>query len=406
MSQRMTGFRRTPRIGLLSLAGVTGLLIASASASPVDGVSPLICDGQWHTVRAVDVTKQYGDFNSLNAMAALSSSDVWAVGQFRQFALNDYDQTLAEHWNGTKWKVIPTPTPAKPISILWGAAAISPQDVWAVGYERDVGSGYYTLIEHWDGKKWTIVQDASGQGWLTSVAAVSSTDVWAVGSTDYIGHGLIEHWDGKSWTRKTLQASSFLRAVTAIGQDDVWAVGQTPRNGDGDHTYALHFDGTSWTHVRTPSPLRLHTVDQNWLTSVTALASDDVWAAGVTRDPDYGILDRTLTEHWDGRHWRVVHSPHLGHDVGNDFWAAAALSSTDVWSLGSVGNDPNFRPLGEYWNGGSWTRTRVPSSGTLLGLAAISSTPELWSAGNRVKQNLYTGTLAEHLCPASGRFAR
>jgi len=399
---KKTRFLQPPNIAGMWLTTVFSMVLMTPGSSSASGtLSPLTCDGQWHTVRAVDVTKDYGDFNSLNAVAALSSTDVWAVGQFRIYAQNDYDQPLAEHWNGTKWKVIPTPTPSKPIDILWGAAAISSDDAWAVGYERDVGSGYYTLIEHWDGNQWTIVQDATYQGWLTSVAAVSSNDVWAVGSTDYVGNGLIEHWDGTTWTEMTLRSPSFLRAVTAISENDVWAVGQKPRNGDGDHTYAVHFDGTGWSHVHTPSPLRQHDIDQNWLTSVTALATGDIWAVGVVRDPDYGILDRTLTEHWDGNQWNVVRSRRLGHDVGNDFWAATALASKDIWSVGSVGNDPDFHSLSEQWDGTSWSRIKTDSSGVLLGLAGVSSTPELWSVGNRVKHNLYTGTLAEHFCPAS-----
>lgn len=386
------------RMWLASLVGV--FFAANGTALAGDG-APTTCDGQWHTVHAVDVVQDYGDFNALNAVAALSPTDVWAVGQFHDFDLNDYDQTLAEHWNGTKWKVVPTPTPSLPISVLWGVAGSSSTDVWAVGYERGGSYDYSTLIEHWDGNQWTIVQDAAYEGWLTSVVAIASDDVWAVGSTDYIGYGLLEHWDGSQWTETLLPDASFLRAVTAISQNDVWAVGQKPRNGDGDHTFAVHFDGTNWTHVHTPSPLRQHDIDQNWLTSVTALASDDVWASGITRDPDYGILDRTLSEHWDGNQWSVVHTRRLGKDVGNDFWATSALASGDIWAVGSVGNDPNFKTLSEQWNGTSWTRLKTGSSGALLALAAIPSTQELWATGYRVKQNLYTGTLIEHLCPAA-----
>ena len=233
-------------------------------------------------------------------MAALSSTDVWAVGQWRRFSGTDYDHALVEHWDGTSWAVIQTPHPSLPISILFGVAALSSSDVWAVGYEEDLISGYRTLIEHWDGSTWTIIQDGTHEGWLTSVSAIAPDDVWAVGSTNYVGQGLIEHWDGTTWTKTLLDDAVFLRSVTAINQSDVWAVGQLPHDGEGDYTYAVHFDGSSWTQVPTPSPLQRHNIDQNWLTSVTALASDDVWAAGIVRDPDYGILDRTLTEHWDG----------------------------------------------------------------------------------------------------------
>jgi hypothetical protein len=219
-------------------------------------VSEIICDGRWQTIPAVDVTRQLGDFNSLNAVAALSSTDVWAVGQWARFAGTDYNHTLAEHWDGTSWTEVLTPHPQLPISYLFGVAAIASNDVWAVGYEINVGGNYRTLIEHWDGTAWTVVQDGTFAGWLTSVAAIAPDDVWAVGSTNYIGQGLIEHWDGTTWTRTLLQDTVFLRAVTAINQSDVWAVGQLPHDSEGDYTYAVHFDGSSWTQVPTPSPLQ------------------------------------------------------------------------------------------------------------------------------------------------------
>ena len=63
---------------------------------------------------------------------------------------------------------------------------------------------------------------------------------------------------------------------------------------------------------------------------MTALASDDVWAAGIARDPDYGILDRTFTEHWDGSRWTVVSTPRQGDHVNNDFWGIVAFDPSNV----------------------------------------------------------------------------
>ena len=124
------------------------LAVLGASTPSQAQVGGIICDGRWHTVRSVDVTRQVGDFNSLNAVVALSSTDVWAVGQLERFAGTDYNHALVEHWDGTSWMVIPTPHPSMAISILFGVAALSSNDVWAVGYEEDLISGYRTLIEH------------------------------------------------------------------------------------------------------------------------------------------------------------------------------------------------------------------------------------------------------------------
>ena len=89
------------------------------------------------------------------------TDDVWAVGQWRSFSGTDYDHPLIEHWDGSNWTALRSPHPSKPISILSGVGAYAADDVWALGYEEDVGSSYRTLIEHWDGTAWAIAQDAT-----------------------------------------------------------------------------------------------------------------------------------------------------------------------------------------------------------------------------------------------------
>jgi len=67
--------------------------------------------------------------NSLNAVAAISANDVWAVGDSSSFT---DAQTLIEHWNGSSWSVVSSPI--SHISTLLSATPISTNNVWAVGY--------------------------------------------------------------------------------------------------------------------------------------------------------------------------------------------------------------------------------------------------------------------------------
>ena len=400
MMPRKSGRKSKTKVKYSSrFLGALAVFFFSAITPARPQQSGLKCDGQWRTTHAVDLNTQYGDFNSLNAVTALSSADAWAVGVTRRFAGKDYSKTLIEHWDGTSWTPVQLPQPRLPIALLFGVSALSSDDVWAVGYEQNLRSGYRTLIEHWDGNAWSIVQDGTEQGYLTSVVAIAPNDVWAVGSTDYVGYGLIEHWDGTSWTRTLAFNAIFFRAITALNNHDVWAVGNQSTSAEGDNTYAAHFDGVSWSVVPTPSPLQKHLSDQNWLTSVSALAANDVWAVGVTRNSDFGIRDRTLTMHWDGNTWTVVPSPRQGTDVDNDFWSVVAFDSNNVWAVGAVGVDPDFTPLIEHWNGTAWKP--VPASsprGVLLSLAGVAANMELLSTGYRNKQASYTGTLVQYLC--------
>ena len=75
-----------------------------------------------------------------------------------------------------------------------------------------------------------------------------------------------------------------------------------------------------------------------------------------------------------------------------------ALAPDNVWAVGSVGNDPDFQPLIEKWDGTAWLPIATPASeGVLLSVTGILNT-ELWSIGNRSKHDRFTGTLVLHLC--------
>jgi hypothetical protein len=404
---------RTPVLLALALAVACPGSAAAASAHPLaklgvqhNAVAGSPCDGKWHAVASQDVAHKYGDYNSLSAVAALSTSQIWAVGFYNRFADYSYYHTLSEYWNGTAWMVVPTVDSAMPNNVFSAVAAVAPNDVWAMGYEGPPSGYYYTLIEHWDGTAWKIAQDGTVQGFIRGAAATASNDVWAVGSTGYVGEGLIEHWDGARWKKTLLHGAIVLNSVVALSPSDVWAVGfKSTRagSGEGDDTFTVHFDGTKWTHVRSPSPLHTFNIDQNWLTAVTAIASNDVWAVGVTRDTDYGILDQTLTEHWDGTRWRVVASRNPGGPgMYDDLWGVAVLDSSDLYAVGEVG-ESTFSPIEEHWDAVKWRNEHAPSLQGALQAVAQAGGAELWAVGNRVRrlerpQYIYNGTLVEHLC--------
>ena len=137
-------------------------------------------------------------FNELKAVAAVSSTDVWAAGYA---STTTHNVVLIEHWNGTQWSIAPTPQPATQRSgpALNAIAAVSASDVWAVGgsFEPLVpGPAGRAVLRHWDGQAWTLTAPPPETStWSSStrfgVAAVSSADVWAVGV-----HTLVEHFTG------------------------------------------------------------------------------------------------------------------------------------------------------------------------------------------------------------------
>lgn len=127
----------------------------------------------------------------LYGITAVSADDVWAVGSLTTSGTGgDSQQALIEHWNGSSWSMVGNPGSATEGSILNAIAAHSANDIWAVGATG--GSQSLTLIEHWDGHSWKTVNSPSVNpsgpdaptfnNQLASVVAVPSSHmIWAVG---------------------------------------------------------------------------------------------------------------------------------------------------------------------------------------------------------------------------------
>lgn len=175
---------------LANALGVPGTL----QAATAEGRAP----AGWRRVASPNPSDQG---NYLTALETISLRDIWAVGAaYRPISTPG---TLTEHWDGSAWSVIPSPNFNRGYNELYGVSAVSSSDVWAVGYHNIALYGSEkTMAVHWNGTKWTIVptrnigEDANE---LRAVAALSSDDVWAVGfgasTSNKVGRVLIEHWD-------------------------------------------------------------------------------------------------------------------------------------------------------------------------------------------------------------------
>ena len=49
------------------------------------------------------------------------------------------------------------PQPGSMRNILFAASAVSTSDVWAVGDQQGSDGTFGTLVEHWDGHTWSVV---------------------------------------------------------------------------------------------------------------------------------------------------------------------------------------------------------------------------------------------------------
>jgi hypothetical protein len=218
------------------------------------------------------------DDTRLHGLAGTGPGDVWAVGS--DAAPSGSQQSLIEHWNGTAWSRVPSPQGEPAAAELLSVSALSPTDAWAVGDGRPGGS-FTTLVEHWNGTAWSVVADApfaaTRFNHLSAVAAVSANDVWAVGRIQRHPNPIIEHWNGTAWTEVPQPAHGYdstLVSLAVVSASDIWAVGGT----DVTNTLIEHWNGTTWSIVASPNSGALNA--QSFLTGALPLGPLDVWAVG------------------------------------------------------------------------------------------------------------------------------
>jgi len=296
--------------------------------------------GQWNIAKSpgadAGLTRLFG-------VTALSAADVWAVGDISKSNLGPA-QTLIEHWNGKQWKIVSSPNVPSVSNVLNAVAAVSTSDIWAVGNTSGPNGMGQTLIEHWDGTQWSIVASPNPPqaiiSVLSGVAAVSANDVWAVGiSTPGQGPSvtLIEHWNGTQWSivKSPNIPSNIndLQGIAATSSKEVWAVGSyQPDSSSSAQTLIERWNGKTWKIVSSPNP------------STNAA----LWAVGDYTDNSGN--GQTLIEQWDGKQWNVVSSPNIS-SADNFLDSVAASSANNVWAVGNYFShtDDMYHTLTEFY---------------------------------------------------------
>ncbi|MDX6309204.1 MAG: hypothetical protein QOI06_2250 [Nocardioidaceae bacterium] len=331
---------------------------------------------------------------TLLGVSAVSGSNAWAVGFTDRSGRPR--TSLIEHWDGTRWTVSPSPR-LQTDKWLGGVSAASSDNAWAVGGDYVGSQVYGTLIEHWDGTSWTIAPSPNPgtfQSGLDGVAIISPTDAWAVGAysdSGSEGKTLIEHWDGATWTQvpsPNADGASNLSAVSAVSATDIWAVGSYRTGMYTDSSLIEHWDGTSWTVVPSANPTGDTIVE---LASVSAVSGQDAWAVGNTYD---GITGGTIVEHWDGSTWTKVPSWNAG--TTTRLQGVSAISATDAWAVGSYDTNNQseiiYGTLIEHWDGTTWTKVPSPDPAAhgniLYGVSATSPT-KAFAAGRSQTADTY-----------------
>lgn len=245
--------------------------------------------------------------------------------------------TLAERWSGKKWSIKRTPNPGT-VHDLIAVSCASADSCIAVGDFMNKKLARVALAERWNGVKWSVRHTPDPAGATsTELHGVSCTSARACTAVGDFARGgvyrtLVERWNGKKWTiehppEPSGTETGQLQGVSCTSPRACTAVGSYQKTSTRARTLAERFNGKKWSIEKTPNP----TNDPNkYLDGVSCTAADACTAAGYTSGNV--IWDTTIVEQWNGHKWSVRRSPSPGSD--SDLYGVSCSSTIDCTAAG------------------------------------------------------------------------
>lgn len=381
---------RRGQVAAVAAAGCLAVLpLAPAAAAPA---APAVING------------------TLQDVSCASASSCMAVGWAQHASGQPANITVAEQWNGSSWRVLPTPTPDQGSGgELLGVSCVSSSDCMAVGqaliyHAKGEFVASYPLAEHWNGTAWAIVPTvklAHTGAVLNRIACTGADSCMAVGSEggpkNDTQFTFAESWNGTAWKYVPTPApltpgGTALSAISCTSAASCMAAGAYGYNAGtgGSVDLTLRWNGTAWRRVLAPAP------DSNaQLTGVSCAVSSACVAVGAQ-----AAYPGTLAARWNGSRWKELRTPPIRQTGGALFYDVACPGRTACMAVGTW-SDPTGEygfTLAESWNGTSWTRLRTPDPGSAVNeLYGIScpAAAECMAVGSKLGQTGNGQTLAE-----------
>ena len=332
----------------------------------------------------------------LRGVACSSSTRCIAVGSSTS-SYTGRTSTLAEHWDGTTWRIQSMPnlggvaelsSVACFTAIFWGTSCI------AVGYFNSgsfTGGLPLTLAELWWGGRWRLLAAANPAGTIGAfLDGVSCSGLGVCAAVGYYEPGsgsapilpLSETWDSRAGSSRwfigtTPSPSGTLNAlfegIACPQPASCVAVGYYAQTGAGPagaraNTLAEGSSGGTWSIEPSPNPPGSMGAGLNGISCPAANACE---AVGFYADPSGNLA--TLAESWDGTQWATQASPNPT-SPSSATTAVSCPAATTCMAVGNYYNGSASQVFSESWNGTSWSiqSTPGPSGAVDAHLTSIS----------------------------------
>jgi hypothetical protein len=313
--------RRSWRVAACALVAGIGIIASAGGSVAANG---------WSVAASPGPLLKNPELSGVSCTSATSCTGVgWFVDS------SGVEHTLVVRGSGSSWTSVASPSPPLAGGALVGVSCTSASSCFAVGSQPLSGVSYTTLVERWDGTRWTIVPSPNPPG-------VGVPYTWAA------LHG--------SWC-----ASS--TSCLAVGFYEIGGIART---------LTERWDGTTWTIVSSPNPPGTNLPGiRNELSSLSCLSATNCYAVGFTQTS----VSRTLVEHWNGTTWAIISSPNIANANVSTLSGVSCPSVQNCFAVGtySVVNGRSHT-LVEHWNGFTWAivPSRTPVGALVSGLSSVS----------------------------------
>jgi hypothetical protein len=385
--------RASALAGLALVVGVLSALPVTASAAPA-----------WSVLKSPNPSVPQG---ALVGLSCVSSVACTAVGEDVSTQAGA-DVTLAEAWNGKKWAIEPTASPAGVEASYFTAVSCSAATVCtAVGYDSSGSGADVTLAEAWNGKKWAIeptpnatratASDLYGVSCATAMACTTVGDYTDNAGTDVM---LAEAWNGKKWaivatpTLAGAQRSS-LNDVSCTAATACTAVGSFTNGSGATRALALAWNGRRWLIAPTAVP----TGSQgSSLDAVSCTAATTCTAVGSYSNRAGARV--TLAEARNGKNWAIEPIPDTSGAQRSSLYGVSCTAATTCTAVGAYTNSAGTDvALAEIRNGKKWASEPIVdpagSQGSSLDGASCNAATACTAVGTYTNAAEIDVTLAE-----------
>ncbi len=335
-----------------SLPGSGGIIVAGSAVGHAPNASggqilPFVQIESGGTVH--DISPSFpGTSTVVTSVSGLAPNDIWIVGSSQpgnKYSDEVPSYAFADHWNGSNWQLSALPQVAKTVpGSLYSVSEDAPNDVWTVGFSGAKGAPTNFLF-HWNGSAWTALQEPTANSYLQAVQAFSPLNVvFLVGSTVRKAP-VMQVWNGSSFINNAMpfQNSGAIASPTFLSGSSVtnlWIAVQV-NSPAGQQTGIYHWNGTGFSAL----PDMKSVSGGNFsVTSVGAVASDNLWVTGVTSTGRQGktLIPTPFIEHFNGSSWSVVQITLNGKKTSGEIADVTPVSQDTVAFAGITTPENGF----------------------------------------------------------------